>query len=517
MDSYKVFTFHPERFPKPEKMMAELDEMGFHAVVILDPGIKVEEGYQPYMEGIKEDHFVKYPDGAPFTGEVWPGWSHFPDFTKPGVREWWGKHLQFYTDLGIDGFWNDMNEPAAWGQSLPDLIEFDYEGETATHKKARNVYGMQMARSTQQGAKKLLNNNRPFVLNRAGYAGVQRYTASWTGDNVASDDHMMCGVRLLNSLGLSGVSFSGYDVGGFAGEASADLFCKWIVLGVFSPMLRCHSMINSHSAEPWAFGEEAEEIARHYVSLRYRLLPYIYCNFYESTVNGMPLMRSLAIDYTHDSNIYDHTYQNQYLFGASILVPPVTSGKDLMKVYLPGETWYDLHNGHKIAGGKNIVEVRKERFPLFIKGSAIIPMQSLIQSTKEQPTDVLEVHVYHGTTNNSFVYYEDDGSSYNYLNEQFFKRTIIFWPSKKQIMFSATEGNARSKFNSVKLYLHGFDALDKTNVNGKPISTTHEDYQYVPPVASFDPYYKASEGDMVNKNVAVIQFENQRDEIQVQW
>jgi alpha-glucosidase len=153
-----------------------------------------------------------------------------------------------------------MNEPAAWGQHLPDLIEFEYDGEGATHKKARNVYGMQMARITYEGAKKLLNGKRPFVLTRAGFCGVQRYGAVWTGDNVATEEHMMAGVRLINSMGLAGVPFAGYDVGGFAGEASPELFARWIMLGAFSPFFRAHSMVNSRDSEPWTFGEEVEYI-----------------------------------------------------------------------------------------------------------------------------------------------------------------------------------------------------------------------------------------------------------------
>ena len=322
MDNYKVFTFDPVRFPEPEKMTSELKEMNFKTIVILDPGIKIEKGYPVYDEGVKKGYFIKYPDGENYSGEVWPGWSHFPDFTNPKVRDWWAEKLKFYTDKGIDGFWNDMNEPAAWGQCLPDLMEFDYDGAVTTHKQAHNIYGMQMARSTQQGAKQMNKGLRPFTLNRAAYAGIQRYTASWTGDNVASDEHMLCGVRLLNSLGLSGVAFSGYDVGGFANDASPALFAKWIILGAFSPLFRCHSMINSKSAKPWAFGEEVEEISRNYIGLRYRLLPYIYSAFYESSQTGMPVVQSLAIGHTYDAKIYEPAYQNQYylvpLFNTSV-------------------------------------------------------------------------------------------------------------------------------------------------------------------------------------------------------
>jgi alpha-glucosidase len=518
MDEYKVFTFHPERFPEPEKMIADLKSMGFHTAVILDPGIKVQQGYKPYEEGIKADHFVKYPDGQNYSGEVWPSWSHFPDFTKEQVRQWWGSWVSFYTDKGIDALWNDMNEPAAWGQSLPDLIEFHYEGETATHKQARNIYGMQMARSTYEGAKKLLKGKRPFVLNRAGYSGVQRYTASWTGDNVASSDHMLCGVRLVNSMGLSGIGFAGFDVGGFADDASPDLFARWLVLGVFSPMFRFHSGINTRDAEPWAFGEEVEEIARHYITLRYRLMPYIYGTFYQSSRTGLPVNRSLAIDYTHDAMIYDSRYQNQYLFGDAFMIAPVAAGKDFIKVYLPASSeWYDLHTGTRVPGAEYIAEVRKERYPVFVKGSSIIPMQSAIQSMSEKPTDVLELHLYNGAADNSITYYEDDGTSYDYEQGKYYQRQIHFSASQKQLKLSAAAGAYSSHFRTIQLYYHGFDALSKVSINGKEHATNTSDYQFVAPVSSFDPYYKVAVGDMMNKGVPSLSFAHSADEIIISW
>jgi alpha-glucosidase len=518
MDAYKVFTFHPDRFPHPEKMVSELYDMGFHTAVILDPGIKVEKGYEPYEEGIKNQYFAKYPDGENYSGEVWPGWSHFPDYTKESVRHWWGEWVKFYTGKGIDALWNDMNEPAAWGQSLPDLIEFYYEGDQATHKKARNIYGMQMARSTYDGAKKHLKGNRPFVLNRAGYSGVQRYTATWTGDNVADSEHMICGVRLVNSLGLSGVAFAGFDVGGFSGEASADLFVKWTVLGAFSPLFRFHSMINSKDAEPWAFGEEAEEISRNYISLRYRLMPYIYAAFAESAKTGMPISRSLTLGYTHDEKIYESRYQDQYLFGSAFMIPPVAAGLEFIKVYLPAhDPWYDLHTGLQVPGGEYIAEVRKERYPIFVKGSSIIPMQSLIQNLGEDPSTTLEIHFYNGSINNSFDLYEDDGLSYEYEKGNFNKRSITLTPVKRQIYFSAAQGKYISHFTTLKLYLHGFDVLTAITANDKVKEICIEDYQFVAPVSSFDPFYKADVRDMTNNKVHFIEFENTNDEINIAY
>jgi alpha-glucosidase len=226
MEAYKVFTFDGEKFPDPKAMIAALKAKGFRVIVIMDPGIKTEKGYLPYEEGKENDLFVKFPDGQQYEGQVWPGWCAFPDFTKAETRSWWAEKMKFYTEAGVDGFWTDMNEPASWGQFTPNLIEFDYEGNPASHRQARNIYGMQMARSAQEGSLLQNKTERPFVLTRSGFSGIQRFAAAWTGDNVASEEHMLAGIRLINSLGLSGVAFSGYDVGGFAGEASKSLFAR---------------------------------------------------------------------------------------------------------------------------------------------------------------------------------------------------------------------------------------------------------------------------------------------------
>ena len=272
MDAYKSFTFDKERFPFPMQMISDIRKSGFKTAVILDPGIKVEDGYGPYDSGIKKDVFLKYPDGENYIGEVWSGRSHFPDFTSNNAREWWKNLLPFYSDLGVKGFWNDMNEPAVWGQCIPNFIEFDFDGDKTTHREARNVYGMQMARATAEGLIENQPGERPFVLTRAGFSGIQRFSAVWTGDNISSDEHLLAGVRLVNSLGLTGVSFCGNDAGGFAGDASPELYARWITIAAFQPFFRAHTVVNSRDAEPWCFGELVEQIARNYIGLRYKLI-----------------------------------------------------------------------------------------------------------------------------------------------------------------------------------------------------------------------------------------------------
>ena len=275
-------------------------------------------------------------------------------------------------------------------------------------------------------------------------------------------------------------------------------------------------MINSKDAEPWAFGEEAEEISRNYISLRYRLMPYIYSSFYESSQTGMPISRSLVIDHAHDDKIYQSRYQNQYLFGHGFMIPPIGAGAEFIKIYLPEHhSWYDLHTGLKISGGEHIAEVRKERYPIFVKGSSIIPMQSLVQNLSEDPTTTLEIHLYNGTEKNSFELYEDDGVSYENENESYFKREIIFDPKKKHLTFSAAKGKYITHFTSVKLYLHGFDGLKKVIIDKKAQDLHTENYQFIQPVSSFDPFYTVAVIDMINHDVPFIEFVNTNNEITI--
>ena len=347
MDKYKIFTWDKKNFSDPKGLIDQLKAQGLEVVLMCDPGIKIEKGYEPYDDGVAKDVFIKYPDGENYAGQVWPGWCHFPDFTKPQTRAWWRDKLTSYSELGVEGYWNDMNEIATWGHMLPENIEFDLDGTKGTTRKARNLYGFQMARSTYEATKKLLNGKRPFNLTRSGFSGVQRYSAVWTGDNVSYDEHMMLGVRIVNSLGLTGVAFCGYDVGGFVGEASTKLFARWISVGSLSPFFRGHTMINTKDSEPWSFGEEVEQISRNYIKLRYQLLPYIYSLFYEAALTGMPVQRSLAIYHAHDDRIYQGPFQHQYLFGPSILVAPVESNQSFAKVLFPKGNWYSLFDGDR--------------------------------------------------------------------------------------------------------------------------------------------------------------------------
>jgi alpha-glucosidase len=307
-------------------------------------------------------------------------------------------------------------------------------------------------------------------LTRSGFSGVQRYAALWTGDNVATDEHMLGGVRIINALGLVGMAFAGSDIGGFAGEASPALFARWISLGMFSPLARGHSAVNTRSAEPWAFGEATEAVAGVYIRLRYRLLPYLYSVFFESAESGMPVARSLAVDFPHDDRIYAPHYDGQYLFGPAILVVPVPSGPVLAKAYLPAGLWYDFYTDQPFTGPAEIViEAPAERLPLFVRAGSVLPMQAEVLHTRQRPPSILDLHVYAGDKGRGFTYYEDDGETLAYREGDFFKRRIGCWPDR--LVIGAAQGRFVSRFDQYRICFHGGGAPERVRVEGCPVAT----------------------------------------------
>lgn len=467
MDNYKVFTWNPKGFPDPKTMMQQMKQMGFDMVTIIDPGIKIEKGYRTYEEGVKEDLFAKYPGGNFYVGHVWPGRCHFPDFTKTNTRQWWAQNFkESLVDIGVKGFWNDMNEPAAWGREFPNVIEFGEGKSKKTLFTVKNAYGLLMSKATYEGTRSLMKGQRPFVLTRAAYAGVQKYSAMWTGDNVSSDEHMLLGFRLLNSMGVSGVPYVGMDIGGFMGNPSPELFTRWLSLAVYSPLFRNHTHIGYNYREPWQFGEYNTDRFRKILEQRYKLLPYLYSSFYEAHTTGMPINRMLPIQYTFDEDVYNSKYENEFLFGENMLVCPVASNQNTIEVYLPGKgtKWYRMSDDKVYEGGQSyLVAAPLDDLPVFIKEGAVIPMQSVVQNTKEKGDGVLTIHVWKGSHRTIFNYYEDDGVTYEYEDHKFFNRAIIYSPDEKEVIVNLEVGSYISKFNSIKIVYHsGGKLVEKT-------------------------------------------------------
>ncbi|HEX5150544.1 MAG TPA: glycoside hydrolase family 31 protein [Parafilimonas sp.] len=455
---YEPFRTNTQRFPDMPKLSKDLAKVNIELTASVYPGVNIDSSYDSYNDGLKKDVFIKSSDGNVFKTEIAPLKVLLPDYTNPTTRQWWIDKMQWMKINGINGYWNDMNEPAVGGSYLPDNLVFDFDGRKASTAEAKNLYGFQMARSSYEAALKNNSEQRPFVLTRSGFAGVQRYSGMWSGDNMATDEGLLTSVLLNNQFGLSGVPFIGYDIGGYIGDGSKNLYTRWIEVGIFSPYCRNHREFFGAANEPWAYGEEAEAISKTYIGFRYRLMPYLYAAFYEASQTGMPVQRSLCIDYPFDDNVYDKNYQYQFLFGKDILITPLTSSEKSKNVYLPQGDWYNLYSDEKIIGSKEFTEdCPLYKLPFYIKASAIIPTQSLVQSTKEKPNDTLYLHIYNGTVKNTFTYYEDEGNGFGYTKNVYCRRMIEFDPAVKKIIISKQEGSFHSNFKKIQLIFHGFD------------------------------------------------------------
>lgn len=415
MDGYRVWTWNPKTFPNPRAFLAKLRKMGFKIVTIIDPGVKNDDGYIVCREAKEQGMLVKKPDGTPYVGDVWPGPSVFPDFTSPRVRQWWGKWHKEFLNFGVGGFWNDMNEPAVFGgpgHSMPLDNVHDFEGQGATHERAHNVYGFNMARACHEGLRKLRPNERPFVITRSAYAGIQRYSMVWTGDNHSTWEQFELSIRQCLNLSLSGVPFCGPDVGGFSWDATGELLARWTQAGAFFPFFRNHTAVHTRRQEPWTFGKTIENACRKAITLRYRLLPYLYGLFREAAQDAAPIIRPLFWEFPDDANGY--AVDDQFLLGPSLLVAPVFRQAARQRaVYLPaGAEWYEFGTNRKHAGGQFVTaNAPLDTIPLFVRAGTILPMTGPIEHTGQKSEIVLDV--YPGKKTTGYLY-EDDGASFGY-------------------------------------------------------------------------------------------------------
>ncbi len=423
MDGFRCFTWDKERFPNPKKLVGDLRENGFKSIVIIDPGIKIDPEYDIYKEAFEKGYFCKRGDGPLMKGKVWPGDCYFPDFTNPEVREWWaGLFDELIADIGIAGVWNDMNEPAVFetpNKSFPDDVRHDYDGHNCSHRKAHNVYGMQMARATFHGVKKSIHPERPFVITRSAYSGAQRYCLGWTGDNKSTWEHLLVANRQVQRMAVCGFSFVGSDVGGFIDHPSPELYTRWMQLATFHPFFRTHSSGDHGDQEPWSFGEKTVDIVRKTLELRYKLLPYMYTTFYQYISNYMPMTRPLAYVYQDDEIAI--TKEDEFLLGDNILVCPVSQpNTSSQSMYLPKGEWFDFYTQKNTHGGEIIdVPVTIETIPVFIKAGAVIPLYPVQQYVGEKEIKEITLQVYVGGEENNSYLYEDRGNGKEYRSGKF--------------------------------------------------------------------------------------------------
>lgn len=454
MEAYKVFTWNKERFPQAKDMSDDLADHGFKLVTIIDPGVKVEKGYQVYDEGVKNGYFAKDSKGQIYENVVWPGPAVFPDFSDSRVRKWWSGKQKLLLDNGVRGVWNDMNEPASFRGPLPDDVQFSDEGRGADHKKIHNVYGHLMAKATYEGLRKY-DNKRPFVITRACYSGSQKYTTAWTGDNHSIWAHLQMAIPQLCNLGLSGMTFAGTDVGGFGSDCTPELLCRWVQVGCFSPLFRNHSAMSTKRQEPWAFNQETLEINRRYIKLRYRLLPYLYDLFWESQKTGLPIMRPLVLEYQNDEEVRE--INDQFLFGSNILAAPVVNqGQRVRSVYLPEGEWIDYWTKEVFHGKQYIMrKAPLDTCPIYIKAGSMLPNYPEISYVGEKDIKQLTLDIYPGK--GEYHHYQDNGENFDYLEGKY--NEYEFSVDENQLEISLLHHGYGKVYDSFRILYQGQEKI----------------------------------------------------------
>ncbi|MDR0914362.1 MAG: alpha-glucosidase [Oscillospiraceae bacterium] len=430
MVDFKDFTIDDDKFPDFESFVAEMKARGIRLIPIIDAGVKIEQGYDVYEEGVANNYFCKDKDGNDFAAAVWPGLTHFPDFLNPDARKWFGAKYKKLTDMGIEGFWNDMNEPAIFysaegfdkafksvknhsgklTNSPWDFFELkdtfarlansgdDYRSfyhntgtQKVCHYDVHNLFGFNMTRSAAEGLQEAVPDKRTLLFSRASYIGMHRYAGIWTGDNHSWWGHILNQLKVMPSLNMCGFLYSGADLGGFNANCTEDLLLRWLALGVFTPLLRNHSAIGTRDQEFYRF--KHKDWFANFVKFRYRLLPYLYSEFLNAVENNEMLFRPLAFDYPDDESC--KTIEDQLMLGQGLMIAPVyTQNADGRNVYLPeGMTKIRLKADGTITQtdlrcGYHYIKIPLNELVFFVKHGYTVPLTEDAQNTDAMDFDI---------------------------------------------------------------------------------------------------------------------------------
>ncbi len=463
MEDFKDFTLSEERFPNFKKMAHEMKEEGVRLIPIIDAGVKIEEGYHVYEEGIKGDHFVKDAEGKPYVAAVWPGKVHFPDFLKEETQKWFGDQYKILTDAGIEGVWNDMNEPAIFydetslqegveaailaqggnlnvnaffslrdkfmniGNKLEYYRRFFHEigDRRLTNEEVHNLYGYMMTKSASLGLRKHLGK-RHVLISRASSIGMHRYGGLWTGDNSSWWSHLSLNLRMLPSLNMSGFYYVGADTGGFGGHVSGELLTRWLQLSVFTPLLRNHSAIGTRVQEPYAFGDALTRANKKHIERRYMLIPYLYSEMLKTYETGGMMFTPLAFEFFGEEA---QQAEDQMLLGEELMLAPVVSQNAKGRyVYLPEDmVLVDFKKYDSsltlLKDGVHYVSYTLDDLKFFLRRNRMMPYTNPSQTVKDQDLSVLKVLGY-VDTEAVYVLYDDDGESFGYEQGKIYKTTL---------------------------------------------------------------------------------------------
>ena len=410
MDGYRVFTYAEEHFPKgPAATLKKLERNHRRVCPIIDPGVKKDPGYAVYDSGQKAGIFCKNPTGKDYVGFVWPGVTVYPDFTTEKGRDWWAGYAADFLKQGFAGAWLDMNDPST---GAVDPYAMLFRDGTEKHIAFRNQYALGMQMATYQGFQRAAPNQRVFLLSRSGYVGSSRYSAIWTGDNVSTRYYLRAHIPQMLNMGLSGLPYAGNDIGGFAEDTNEALLVDWTKGYFLLPFFRIHSQHFHRAQEPWAFSKKALETIRHYIRLRYKLLPYLYQLFVEYHRDGHPMWRPMLYHYPSNKALGD-----QFLVGRDILqAPMLDEGASERKLELPGkQSWFDLTSGEWVKSGRVTAQASAKGTPIYLRDGAIIPCQPGLPTSNEKCLNEVELHFFlNEGSAGSLDYVFDDGETLDY-------------------------------------------------------------------------------------------------------
>ncbi len=496
MADYKVFTLDEEKFPNFPNFVHRMKEEGFRLIPIIDAAVKVEKGYSVYDEGKTKGYFCVDKDGKDFVAAVWPGLCHFPDFQRPEVRTWWGQLYKRFTDVGIEGFWNDMNEPAIFyvPEVLRDIRERMYrilgkenigrelevvsedltsifnrrdyydkfyqqgeDGQRVNHEEIHNLYAFNMTRGTAEQLEQAMPEKRYFLLSRGSYAGQHRFGGIWTGDNSSWWEHLLMNIKMLISLNLTGFFYNGADIGGFDSDPSPELMIRWMQLGVFSPLFRNHSWFGVRNQEPWSFDDESTTILRNMLRLRYALVPYAYSEFMRAARELKPFIAPLFMEFNGERV---REVEDQYLYGDSLMVAPVyTPNAKGRFVHLPECRWlywkaaqYEQREMQVMEAGDYYVQADLHETPIFLRENRLIVLSEPGKHVDEKIVETLHV-VGLVTDSAEFCCYEDDGQSYDYRQGKYANSAIRVRKDDESYHISC-EKDERNGFRSQLKEIH---------------------------------------------------------------